>query len=294
MTSLSIMADAFRVCDDKFESSLKVFFTQVVTELRAEQKQALLHLISGRDVFVNLLTGFGKSLIYQFAPSIVEEMSRLGGKIRSAVIRVISPLVSLMKDQVQCFERKGIKASFIGGGEELANLQKIFKGEMNIVYSSPEAVLKRELVRYKKTWVAYCMQRNMHSQSQVSAISWPSFLMEFGDYHIGQVIESAPYIASWSDVLKCIEIWRVNHAIEIWKILKKIFADLQDEPLPEIPDVETDIDGDEDDNDWMRILNDSFIDFSFTAMLEEEESMDVDASYEAAIPDILDNVLSSI
>ena len=245
-------------------------------------------------MFVNLLTGFGKSLIYQLAPSIVEEMSRLGGKIRSAVIRVISPLVSLMKDQVQCFERKGIKASFIGGGEEQANLQKIFKGEMNIVYSSPEAVLKRELVRYKKTWVAYCMQRNMHSQSQVSAISWPSFLMEFGDYHIGQVIESAPYIASWSDVLKCIEIWRVNHAIEIWKILKKIFADLQDEPLPEIPDVETDIDGDEDDNDWMRILNDSFNDFSFTAMLEEEESMDVDASYEAAIPDILDNVLSSI
>ena len=244
MTSLSIMADAFRVCDNKFESSLKVFFTQDVAELRAEQKQALLHLISGRDVFVNLLTGFGKSLIYQLAPSIVEEMSRLGGKIRSAVILVISPLVSLMKDQVQCFERKGIKASFIGGGEEQANLQKIFKGEMNIVYSSPEAVLKRELMRYKKTWVAYCMQRNMHSQSQVSAISWPSFLMEFGDNHIGQVIESAPYIASWSDVLKCIKIWRVNHAIEIWKILKKIFADLQGEPLTEIPDVETDIDGD--------------------------------------------------
>ena len=38
-------------------------------------------------------------------------------------------------------ERKGIKASFIGGGQEQANLQKIFKGEMNIVYSSPEAVL---------------------------------------------------------------------------------------------------------------------------------------------------------
>ena len=96
------------------------------------------------------------------------------------------------------------------------------------------ASLKRELMRYKKTWVAYCMQRNMHSQSQVSAISWPSFLLEFGDYHIGQVIESAPYIASWSDVLKCIEIWRVNHAIEIWKILKKIFPELQVEQLPEI------------------------------------------------------------
>ena len=158
------------------------------------------------------------------------------------------------------------------------------------------ASLKRELMRYKKTWVAYCVQRSVHSQSQVSAISWPSFLMEFGDYHIRQVIESAPYIASRCDVLKCIEIWRVNHDIEIWKILKKIFADLQDEALPEISDVETDIDDDEDNNDWMRILNDSFNDFSFTVMLEEEESMDVDedSSYEAAIPDILDNVLNSI
>ena len=35
----------------------------------------------------------------------------------------------------------------------------------------------------------------------------------------------------------------------------KIFADLQDEPLPDISDVETAIDGDEDDNDWMRMLN---------------------------------------
>ena len=58
-------------------------------------------------MFVNLPAGFGKSLIYQVAPSIAEEMSRLAGKIRSAVILVISPLVSLMKDQVQCLEQKG-------------------------------------------------------------------------------------------------------------------------------------------------------------------------------------------
>ena len=44
---------------------------------------------------------------------------------------------------------------------------------------------------------------------------------------------------------------------------------------------ETDIDGDDDDNDWMRMLNESI-------------DVDEDASYEAAIPDILDNVLSSI
>ena len=90
-------AHAFRVYDEKFESSLEA----VVTKLRAEQKQALLHLITGRDVFVNLPTGFGKSPICQLAPSIVEEMSHLDGKIRSAIILVVSPQVSLMKDQGQ-------------------------------------------------------------------------------------------------------------------------------------------------------------------------------------------------
>ena len=66
-------------------------------------------------MFVNLPTGFRKSPIYQLAPSIVKEMSHLDGKIRSAIILVISPLVSLMKDQVQYLQQKGMKASFIGG-----------------------------------------------------------------------------------------------------------------------------------------------------------------------------------
>ena len=68
-------------------------------------------------MFVNLLTGFSESLIYQLAPSIVEGMSHLDGKIRRAIILVISPLESLMKDQVQYLQQKGIKASFIGGGQ---------------------------------------------------------------------------------------------------------------------------------------------------------------------------------
>ena len=113
MTSLSMTADALHVYDEKFESGLKA----LVTKLCAEQKQALLHLITGRDVFVNLPTGFGKSPIYQLAPSNVEEMAHLDGKIRIAIMLVISPLVSLMRDQVQYLQQKGIKASFIGGGQ---------------------------------------------------------------------------------------------------------------------------------------------------------------------------------
>lgn len=100
-----------------------------------------------------------KSLIYQLASSVIEEMSCLGGKIRSAIILLISPLVSLMKDQVQCLEQKGIKAPFIGGGQEQANLEKIFKGEMNSVYSSAEAVLENDQWREMVSLPMY--QRNV-------------------------------------------------------------------------------------------------------------------------------------
>ena len=127
--------DAFRVCDEKFESSLK----GIVTKLRAEQTQALLHLITGRDVFVNLPTGFGKSLIYQLAPSIVEEMSHLDGKTGSAIILVISPLVSLMEDQVQYLQQKGIKASFIGGEQskmELTSLHELYRSRHLYIWCS--------------------------------------------------------------------------------------------------------------------------------------------------------------
>ena len=59
-------------------------------------------------MFVSLPTGYGKSIIYQLAPFIVEQMARLDGIIRTAIVLVISPLVSLMKDQVTYLKKKGI------------------------------------------------------------------------------------------------------------------------------------------------------------------------------------------
>ena len=102
---------------------------------------------------------------------------------------------------------------------------------------------------FKKTWVSYCMHKNLQGESKVSAISCPSFLMEFGDYHIKQVMNNAPYISSMKDIYKHIEIWRMKHAIEIYKILKGIFPEMQNELLPDIPEDEVDIFEDEDDED---------------------------------------------
>lgn len=149
-------------CEELFEASLRIILPKFgIIELYEQQKQALFYLVSGKDVFANLPTGFGKSLIYQLAPFVVEQMSRKEGKNRTAIVLVISPLVSLIKDQVTYLQKKGIKASFIGGGQVEAKFQQILNGEMNIVYSSPEAMLSndqwREMIRspiYQRSVIA--------------------------------------------------------------------------------------------------------------------------------------------
>lgn len=144
-----------------FETSLQSILPRFgLAELKDEQKKALFYLLSGKDVFVNLPTGFGKSLIYQLAPLVAEELSRRNyGNIRSGIVLVISPLVSLIKDQVKGLQKRGIKASFIGAGQEEANFKEIVNGEMNIVYSSPEAMLAND--RWREMICSQVYQKNV-------------------------------------------------------------------------------------------------------------------------------------
>ena len=68
------MRDDFKAI---FETSLQSILPRFgLTELKNEQKKALFYLLSGKDVFINLPTGFGKSLIYQLSPLVAEELSR--------------------------------------------------------------------------------------------------------------------------------------------------------------------------------------------------------------------------
>jgi ATP-dependent DNA helicase RecQ len=66
-----------------------------IQSLRPEQESAMLAVLNGRDAFVSLPTGFGKSLIYQVPAMIVE---------RPTV--VISPLIALMTDQERSREAR--------------------------------------------------------------------------------------------------------------------------------------------------------------------------------------------
>ena len=95
------------------------------------QEEAITALISGRDTFVIMPTGGGKSLCYQL-PAVVMDGTAL----------IISPLISLMKDQVDRLALRGISAAAMNSSQSyddsLAVLDKARSGELKLLYVSPE------------------------------------------------------------------------------------------------------------------------------------------------------------
>ena len=90
-------------------------------------------------MFVNLPTGFGKSLIFQSLPIVADNVS---GKPRgSSVIVVISPLRSLMEDQVQYLNNSCIPAIAITDVEDPEIIQQVLNGNFLVVFGSPECLL---------------------------------------------------------------------------------------------------------------------------------------------------------
>ena len=111
-----------------------------IDSLKELQRRGLEALIKGQGVFIVHPTGSGKSLIFQSAQivfDIVKPLQR--GK---SIAIVISPLVSLMEDQVGFLKSIGIMAEFVGDGLKDENAKKMVEqGECQIVYGSPEAFL---------------------------------------------------------------------------------------------------------------------------------------------------------
>lgn len=98
---------------------------------RPGQAEAISRLSNGEHTMVVMPTGAGKSLVYQFFA-----VSRPG------VTLVISPLISLMQDQVDSLARRRIPATFINssipGQEQLARLEAMAAGQYRLVYVAPE------------------------------------------------------------------------------------------------------------------------------------------------------------
>jgi ATP-dependent DNA helicase RecQ len=102
---------------------------------RGQQGAVIESLVSGHSSLLLMPTGMGKSLCYQLP-------ARLFAREGRGLTLVISPLIALMKDQVDAALAKGLKATFINSslsGEERAQrYRKLAQGAYEIVYVTPE------------------------------------------------------------------------------------------------------------------------------------------------------------
>ena len=107
--------------------------------LHPRQRQAVKAFLLGRDVFVCLPTGSGKSLCYCLLPTASDILC---GWEKQAIVVVVSPLVALMKDQVRAMSERNMKAAYVGDAKEDAEIAKICGGNYQLVFLSPEALLR--------------------------------------------------------------------------------------------------------------------------------------------------------
>lgn len=118
-------AEVRRILKDSFK----------LNNFRCNQLDAINATLLGKDVFVLMPTGGGKSLCYQL-PALVKS-----GKTKGVTI-VVSPLISLMQDQTQALKSKGISSEMLSSKLEMHDRNRVFddlfNGRITLLYISPE------------------------------------------------------------------------------------------------------------------------------------------------------------
>ena len=141
-----------------FTETLRTVFGY--SAFRPHQEEVVATLVRGEDAFVLMPTGGGKSLCYQ-----IPALHRPGTAI------VVSPLISLMKDQVDALRANGVRAacynSSLGAAESRGVLAALHRGELDLLYIAPERLLGEDfLARLAALPVALFAVDEAHCVSQ--------------------------------------------------------------------------------------------------------------------------------
>lgn len=174
---------------DRITENLKKYFG--FDTFRQGQREIIEKILEGKDVLGVLPTGGGKSICYQL-PALMTE----------GVTLVISPLISLMKDQVDALREDGIKASFINSSLDfdtyIDTLNDVKKGFIKLLYISPER-LENEFFRgfLQDIKISFVAVDEAHCISQWGHDFRPSYKLIADLYDIlGKDIKLAAFTAT--------------------------------------------------------------------------------------------------
>jgi ATP-dependent DNA helicase RecQ len=115
------------------------------TSFRPLQEEIIRDALAGKDVFALLPTGGGKSLCFQ-----------LPAMTQSGLTVVVSPLIALMKDQVDAMQASGVPATFLNSslapGESRGRLRGLHTGQFRLLYVAPERLMLSGFLEDLQRW----------------------------------------------------------------------------------------------------------------------------------------------
>src|SRR2546421_809867 len=165
---------------------LKKFFG--FRESRAAKKEVITAITGGADALVVMPTGGGKSLCYQL-PALLLEGTTV----------VVSPLIALMKDQVDALQRRGISATLINStlapAEQQERIRALARGEFKLVYIAPERFRSRSFLdALGQSTIALFAVDEAHCLSMWGHDFRPDY------FRLGQVLETLgrPQVAAFT------------------------------------------------------------------------------------------------
>lgn len=138
--------------------SLKKYFGY--DKFRGEQEAIVQNILNGKDTFVIMPTGAGKSLCYQL-PAVLSEGTAI----------VVSPLIALMKNQVDQMRSRDIMADFLNSTQTRAESNRvktsILNQETKLLYVAPESLTKPENIEFlKKANISFVAVDEVHCISE--------------------------------------------------------------------------------------------------------------------------------